>query len=95
MASATFVGLTVGEYQVTATYSGDDKYLISTNNTKFNVIKAKSDIVLNINDIVYGDDVTVVANLAKDATGNVIFTVNGVISLLLLLMVWLVLLLLV
>ena len=78
VASATFVGLTVGEYQVTATYSGDDKYLISTNNTKFNVIKAKSDIVLNINDIVYGDDVTVVANLAKDATGNVIFTVNGV-----------------
>ena len=76
--SATFAGLTVGEYQVTATYSGDDKYLISTNNTKFNVIKAKSDIVLNINDIVYGDDVTVVANLAKDATGNVIFTVNGV-----------------
>ena len=78
VASATFAGLTVGEYQVTATYSGDDKYLISTNNTKFNVIKAKSDIVLNINDIVYGDDVTVVANLAKDATGNVIFTVNGV-----------------
>ncbi|WP_238524017.1 Ig-like domain-containing protein, partial [Methanobrevibacter smithii] len=78
VASATFVGLTVGEYQVTATYSGDDKYLISTNNTKFNVIKAKSDIVLNINDIVYGDDVTVVANLAKDATGKVAFIIDGV-----------------
>ncbi len=37
------------------------------------LLKLNLILFLNINDIVYGDNVTVVANLAKDATGNVIF----------------------
>ena len=78
VASATFKDLTPGDYIVNVNYDGDDACDGSTNSTSFNVAKADSSVVISVDDVVYGDDVTVVAAVSSGATGNVTFTVNGV-----------------
>ena len=78
VASATFKDLTPGDYIVNVNYDGDDACDGSTNSTSFNVAKADSDVVISVDDVVYGGDVTVVAAVSSGATGNVTFTVNGV-----------------
>ena len=78
VASATFKDLTTGDYIVNVNYDGDDACDGSTNSTSFNVAKADSSVVISVDDVVYGDDVTVVAAVSSGATGNVTFTVNGV-----------------
>ncbi|WP_394296006.1 Ig-like domain repeat protein [Methanobrevibacter smithii] len=78
VASATFKDLTPGDYIVNVNYDGDDACDGSTNSTSFNVAKADSDVVISVDDVVYGGDVTVVVAVSSGATGNVTFTVNGV-----------------
>ena len=78
VASATFKDLTPGDYIVNVNYDGDDACDGSTNSTSFNVAKADSGVVISVVDVVYGDDVTVVAAVSSGAAGNVTFTVNGV-----------------
>ena len=79
MASATFAGLGAGDYSVVASYAGDNNYKASNNSTKFSVSKADGYIEVVVPDnLKFGDNATIVANLAKDATGKVAFIIDGV-----------------
>ena len=71
----TISGLTGGEYEITAKYNGDDNYeeALATSSVKVNKIASSMDIDVDIVD----DITTIVVNLPKDATGKVIFTVDG------------------
>ena len=72
--TATFnvENLTVGQYDITADYSGDDKYL--DNNAKSQVIVAKVnnyDIDVNSTVVREGENTTMTVTLPSDATGKV------------------------
>ncbi len=70
----TISGLAIGEYEITAKYNGDDNYeeAIATSSVKVNKIASSMDITVDITDVT-----TIVADLPKDATGKVIFTVDN------------------
>ena len=70
----TISGLAGGEYEITAKYNGDDNYeeAIATSSVKVNKIASSMDITVDITDVT-----TIVADLPKDATGKVIFTVDN------------------
>ncbi len=70
----TISGLAGGEYEITAKYNGDDNYeeAIATSSVKVNKIASSMDITVDITDVT-----TIVADLPKDATGKVIFTVHN------------------
>ena len=67
----TLTGLPKGEYTVEVRYNGDDKYLPSTNSTKFTVSKTSTDMEITDN-----GDGTVKVDLPDDATGNVTIKVG-------------------
>ena len=64
--------LSAGKYMVNVTYSGDDKYLPSNQNTSFEVNKVVPSI--NVSDLIDGK---LIISLPDDATGNVMIEVNG------------------
>ena len=66
-------GLTKGDYVVSVQYNGDEKYLPSTNTTRFSVNQSKSDV-----DISDEGNGTVVVVLPEDASGNVTVVIDGV-----------------
>ena len=71
--------MSVANYPVEVIYNGDNNYKTSTNNSvSFNVTQATSNIDVNVDNVVYGGNVTIVASVTPGATGNVTFTVNGV-----------------
>ena len=70
--------LSVANYPVEVIYNGDNNYKVSKNTTSFNVTQATSNIDVSVDNVVYGNNVTIVASVTPGATGNVTFTVNGV-----------------
>ena len=69
--------LAAGDYDVDVNYAGDNKYLPSSNSTKFSISKLPSSVLVNVKDIVVGEDAVVNVVLPDDATGSVTITVNG------------------
>ena len=69
--------LAAGDYDVNVNYAGDNKYVASSNSTKFTVSKLPSSVLVNVKDIVVGEDAVVNVVLPDDANGNVTITVNG------------------
>ena len=69
--------LAAGDYAVDVNYAGDNKYLPSSNSTKFSISKLPSSVLVNVKDIVVGEDAVVNVVLPDDATGSVTITVNG------------------
>ena len=69
--------LAAGDYAVDVNYAGDNKYVASSNSTKFTVSKLPSSVLVNVKDIVVGEDDVISIALPEDATGNVTITVNG------------------
>ncbi|WP_297979945.1 Ig-like domain repeat protein [uncultured Methanobrevibacter sp.] len=71
-------GLVVGDYNVIASYSGDDNYNGSTAENTFVVEKAKPSVYVVAANIDYGDDelITVIVD-GLNLTGNVTIKVNG------------------
>ena len=69
--------LAAGDYDVNVNYAGDNKYVVSSNSTKFTVSKLPSSVLVNVKDIVVGEDDVISIALPEDATGNVTITVNG------------------
>ena len=69
--------LAAGDYAVDVNYAGDNKYLPSSNSTKFSISKLPSSVLVNVKDIVVGEDAVVNVVLPDDANGNVTITVNG------------------
>ena len=73
----TISNLVAGDYDVNVNYAGDNKYLPSSNSTKFTISKLPSSVLVNVDDIVVGEDAVVNVVLPDDATGSVTITVNG------------------
>ena len=72
-----FSGIDVGSHEITATYLGDNYYSSSSNSTSFSVSKAKSSIVLYTEEVVLNENIRIYANLSENATGRVLYSMNG------------------
>ena len=77
LASYTLSKVTAGVYNISATYSGDDKYLASSNSTSFVVGKFNSTVLVNVSNIRVGDEEIITIVVPNDATGVVEIIVNG------------------
>ncbi|MBQ2652500.1 MAG: Ig-like domain repeat protein [Methanobrevibacter sp.] len=66
-----------GIYPVNLTYTGDDKYLPSSNNTVFNVNKVPSYVIPTARNITVGENEVIIFEVPADATGNLTVVING------------------
>ena len=70
--------LPAGKYDLTIRYEGDDKFLPTTTTTSFTVKGGKqSSISVIADDIVEGEDATIIVKVPEKATGEVTITVDG------------------
>ncbi|WP_298501047.1 Ig-like domain repeat protein [uncultured Methanobrevibacter sp.] len=76
-ANYTIKSIPQGNYNITAIYDGDSKYLSSRDNINFGVGRIKPEFSLNVSDIVYGQDAIIKVVLNRNATGYVYVDVNG------------------
>ena len=74
---ATGDKLAAGTYGFAAVWAGDDNYNIVTENGDFKVNKIDSSVVVNVNDIKVGEELTITVNVPSDATGDVTVSVDG------------------
>ena len=74
---ATGDKLAAGTYAFAAVWAGDDNYNIVTENGDFKVNKIDSSVVVNVNDIKVGEELTITVNVPSDATGDVTVSVDG------------------
>ena len=74
----TVSDLAYGTYNVTAIYSGDDKFLSSNITSSIFVAKYDSIVVVTVGDIKVGENATIIVKVLDDATGNVSLKINGV-----------------
>ena len=77
VATVTVSDLKAGDYTVAVKYVGDNNYNGATGSAEFSVSKITPDMDVTVNNIVFGEDLTVNAVLPADATGEVVITVNG------------------
>ena len=75
-ATITIPGLAEGNYTITVTYTGDDKYNIVENLSSFEVSKV-SEYNMTVETASADGNITVDVNLPEDATGTVTVTING------------------
>ena len=69
--------LAAGTYAFAAVWAGDDNYNIVTENGDFKVNKIDSSVVVNVNNIKVGEELTITVNVPSDATGDVTVSVDG------------------
>ena len=74
---ATGDKLAAGTYGFAAVWAGDDNYNIVTENGDFKVNKIDSTVVVNVNNIKVGEELTITVNVPSDATGDVTVSVDG------------------
>ena len=77
-ASISVSGLATGDYEVTASYSGDETYDAESASTTLTVAKPSPGISAPAVTTKYGKDVNLTVYIANDATGNVNIKINGV-----------------
>ena len=77
VASVTVSDLEAGDFTVAVKYAGDNNYNGATGSAEFSVLKITPDMDVTVDGAVFGEDLTVVAVLPADATGEVVITVNG------------------
>ena len=78
VASVTVSDLKAGDYTVAVKYTGDNNYNEATGSAEFSVLKITPEMDVTVEDIVFGEDLTVDISLPAGATGEVVITVNGV-----------------
>ena len=76
-ATVTVSDLKADDYTVSVKYAGDNNYNGATGSAEFSVLKITPDMDVTVDGAVFGEDLTVVAALPADATGEVVITVNG------------------
>ena len=76
-ATVTVSDLKADDYTVSVKYAGDNNYNGATGSAEFSVLKITQDMDVTVDGAVFGEDLTVVAALPADATGEVVITVNG------------------
>ena len=74
---ATGDKLAAGTYAFAAAWAGNDNYNIVTENGDFKVNKIDSTVVVNVNNIKVGEELTITVNVPSDATGDVTVSVDG------------------
>ena len=77
VASVTVSDLEAGDFTVAVKYAGNNNYNGATGSAEFSVLKITPDMDVTVDSAVFGEDLTVVAVLPADATGEVVITVNG------------------
>ena len=77
VATVTVSDLKADDYTVAVKYAGDNNYNGATGSAEFSVLKITPDMDVTVDGAVFGEDLTVVAVLPADATGEVVITVNG------------------
>ena len=78
IATLDLTDLTEGIHNVSVNYSGNVNYNSSEFNSRFSTKTLESQINVTSDNIVYGRDLIVKANVNSDATGNVEFSVNNI-----------------
>ena len=69
--------LSNGTYNVTVTYTGDEKYLPSSSNKSVNVTKVESYVIPTAVNITAGDVEILTFTVPKDATGTISISIGG------------------
>ena len=67
-----------GDYLITASYNGDDKYLTSQDSKFIEVDNLNPAMTIKTADITYGETETIKVTLNSNAAGEVIVTVDGI-----------------
>ena len=73
----TFSGINAGKHEIAVKYLGDNYYVSSNNTAEYSVSKAKSSIVLYVNGVYLNENIRIFTNLSDNATGNVLYSMNG------------------
>ena len=77
-ASVEIANLGLGKHSLKVIYSGDSNYINNTKEVKFNIKNSLSSITINsIKDGIYGESITITANITRGADGNVTFTIDS------------------
>ena len=74
---ATGDKLAAGTYGFAAAWAGNDNYNAVVENGDFKVNKIDSSVVVNVNNIKVGEELTITVNVPSDATGDVTVSVDG------------------
>ena len=77
VATAEIPYLPSGNYEVNLTYTGDGKYLLSSNKTTVKVEKIPSFVIPKASNIVVGENEVIRLYVPVDATGNVTLVIDG------------------
>jgi hypothetical protein len=67
-----------GIHNVSVIYNGDSNYNSACMNSTFSVKDKRSDVMLSVGEAKYGENITVVAILDENATGDVLFNVSNI-----------------
>ena len=74
----TIPNLNAGEYNIKATFEGNDHYKAANATTTLTVTKIQSMLTIQpIPETAQGEDITIIINVQNDATGTITLTVNG------------------
>lgn len=69
--------LTVGEHNVTVKFPGDWKFNNVTNMTRFYVEKVVPDVIIDVDNVTYGNPTNIIINVPDCVSGNVSIKING------------------
>ena len=69
--------LAAGTYGFATAWAGNDNYNAVAENGDFKVNKIDSTVVVNVNNIKVGEELTITVNVPSDATGDVTVSVDG------------------
>ena len=74
----TIPNLNAGEYNIKATFEGNDHYKAANATTTLTVTKIQSMLTIQpIPETAQGEDINIIINVQNDATGTITLTVNG------------------
>ena len=77
-ASVEIANLSLGKHTLKVIYFGDSNYINNTKEVEFNIKNSLSSITINsIKDGIYGESITITANITRGADGNVTFTIDS------------------
>ena len=77
-ASVEIANLALGKHSLKVIYFGDSNYINNTKEVEFNIKNSLSSITINsIKDGIYGESITITANITRGADGNVTFTIDS------------------
>lgn len=73
-------GIDAGNYEISAEYMGNDRYISSANSTRFTVSKANSTIDVYVKEVYLNENIRIFADLSQNTTGSVLFSMTGYFS---------------